>query len=780
MNQRHNRHDPPRRRAAAVFSVLCLLTASLATGATRDERLSRTRRALHELAHLYAQAEPLGRANLYHAVPLLAGEIALGDLALAAAEEQGQILDHVYERCLRARTAILVNIERGRQASPLPPAVPLDELRLAPRGGLYDDGLVLPVAREPGEHLVASRWPAGPFAAGAFVRHLPALNGALPGAEDPEEVIEVYKDDPTARRVGWRAPAGGFLRDARGDRPAVLIQIDHPNVREAIAKATIRAATDAQAGPKPLYYSLGADPFYVDYSSRSAERFERWLKAQHETLGAVNAVWGTRYEAFQAAMMPRRHEAGASPSRWRDWVAFNQWRLTQHIRWAAGTARRLMPQARLGLAMVRYLLAGSHGLSGTDPAAAADALDVIEANGADVMETDLLAAFAGAERPLVDAALGAGPFGVLPHFLHGCAAVQVRPWPVIASDGLQHAERALRETLDARRLGAAIRELASAPQAVALLYSEAALRLPEPRAVRCGETPNIRRLRGAYQGARFLVEGCGFVTTDDLLAKRVATGRLLVVAGSRAERESVVRALMARVETGGHVLVLAGSLLSDERGHEADYLLRLGIEVRHTARPTYTVRDRPDRGGALDELVATDVPAAEIVPASDGPLAGLPPLRGRGLRKTLRVNVVHDTLATFSDGSPAIVSFPRGDGRVTYLAMPLVPQDFAAVLGRLLRQGGEAEPLVRLAPAGEPDAWGIECRAVRRGRQLLAYAWNTTDQKRRVSFHTGAASAATDLSRERNLAIRRDHGRVVVESIELRPFETVLVQFALP
>ena len=65
-------------------------------------------------------------------------------------------------------------------------------------------------------------------------------------------------------------------------------------------------------------------------------------------------------------------------------------------------------------------------------------------------------------------------------------------------------------------------------------------------------------------------------------------------------------------------------------------------------------------------------------------------------------------------------------GRFTYLAMPLRPPDLALVFEALLRQQKAPEPPVRLAFADDGEAWGIECRAVRRGRRLLAAAWNTT------------------------------------------------------
>jgi len=175
------------------------------------------------------------------------------------------------------------------------------------------------------------------------------------------------------------------------------------------------------------------------------------------------------------------------------------------------------------------------------------------------------------------------------------------------------------------------------------------------------------------------------------------------------------------------------------------------------------------------------VPRAAIAPAKDGPLTALrQPLRGEGRRETVRVNVQHDVWATFPEGHPAVVSFSRGEGRITYVAMPLGPRHLATVLLAAARQAKLPEPLVRLVPAAGSDAWGVEHRAVVAGSRVLAYAWNTTDEAKNVSFHTRQGTVATDLTHGRPLAVRRGEPWTVVEAIELEPFQTVIVQFTQP
>ena len=770
----------PRARWAAR-ALLCGCAAlaaagpSMGAGGGEAARLARARLALHELAHQYVEAEPQRRANLYHCVPALVGEAALGAVAGAAPAERGRILEHVQQRCAQARLDIVANVRLGRAAPAVPPAAPLGDLTLEPGGCRHGERWVLPVAvGEP-----VGPWVARFFAGGEFARFVPAVAGATPARVERSEVFRVFGEVPDSRRVGWDRPAGGVLRDPSGSAAAALVQLEHPTIREAIAHETATAMAAWPKGREPLYHSLGGGWFYVDYSERSARQFLAWLEREHKTLRVVNAVWDTKYRELGPALMPRPEEAKASAPRWHDWVAFNQARFTAHVRWAVGNVRRAAPRARLGLSVARYLLAGGHGLSGVDPAALVPLLDVVEANGAGALATDLCVALAGGAKPVADAAAGRPSFGILPHFLHGCAAVRLPAWPpqpLVTLAAVRAAERALVEALDARRLAPQVRQLAAAPASVALLYSEASMRLVPPWAVRCAATPYTRRLAGAYEAARLTGRGCRFVTGDDVLRRRLGGASVVVVAGSPAERERVARALVDQVELGLHVVVVAGSLRADELGHEADHLRRLGVEVVAAKVPTYTTAPSPD-AGALDSLVAADVPTAALSARPDGPLAGIGrALCGRGLRQTVRVNVDHELWAMFAGGEPAVVSFPRGKGRVTYVAMPLEPPGFAAVLEAALRRAKAPEPPVRLVAADGRVPEGVEYRSVRAGGRVLAYAWNTTAAPTRVSFHARGARAASNLSTGKALALRADGERVVVEAILLAPYATAVVE----
>jgi len=216
-------------------------------------------------------------------------------------------------------------------------------------------------------------------------------------------------------------------------------------------------------------------------------------------------------------------------------------------------------------------------------------------------------------------------------------------------------------------------------------------------------------------------------------------------------------------------------LLDDERLREAEHLLRLGIEVKDTQRPAYGSKPRPERGGALDEVVATQVPEALITPSPRGALAHLKgPFHARGVRQTAQINVIHDVLATFPGGGPAIVTYGRGRGRVTYFAMPPEPADLAACLQAVLR----VQPVLRLIPVDGGRTLGLECRSVRREGRIIAYVWNSAAQARRVTFHAAAGQTARSLPADERLPVQPAPDGIVVGPLTVAPFETIVFQIS--
>ena len=748
----------------ALLSFLVALAAARPAPAAAPARVARTLAALDDLERACQKAENGGVQTLYHRIPLVVERHVLLELD-AQNQDRDRILDHIYESCLRTKMAIVEGTEGRRPPVPAPPA--LAKVRFADGFCREGDALVFPIVVKTCPEAIKPF-----FAAGELRRCVPALAGATADTFDGSELARLYAADPTSHRAGWDRPAGGFVRDG------ALLCLDHPAVRQAIADATAQAVAAWPKEGKPLYVSLGTDPFYTDYSDLTRGRFAAWLKERCKTIRTLNTVWGTDAEGFTPALMPTPGQAAASPSRWADFADFNQARLTEHVRWAAGNVRAAAPGLPVGLGPFRYAFAGSFALSGVDPVALADELDVLEVSGESVMDADLAFALAAGKRPVVVPAFVPGPFGLIPQQLHGVAAAGLAAWPrgpLTSFEAIREAEAVLRDALDARRLAPQCARLAQAPRPIGLLYSQPSLRLAPQWALRCSESPYTHELASAWQAARFLDLGVAFATSRDITNSRWAPIRVLIVPAAQAEDEPLVRSLIDFVELGGHLVVIAESLVYDERGREADHLERLGVEAVETRRSSYTSKPRPDLGGALDDLVAVDPPDVQLQPTPDGPLAGLKrPLRAAGLCQKTKVNVIHKVLATCPNGSPAIITSTRGKGTFTYLAAPLAPDDLTVVLRVVLAQAG-VEPLVRLVELdGTPG--GVECRSVRDGSVVLAYAWNTTAEPHRVAFETGPVSAALDLATGRPVPSRGDKAGALLGPVLLGPGEVALLQ----
>jgi len=731
-------------------------------------RVARTLAALDDLERACSKAEGHGGQGIYLRIPLTVERQVLVELD-SQADGRDDILDYIYQSSVRAREAIETGAEARR-----PPVPPAPELaRLTFRDGFCHEGdqVVFPVATD--------RCPTAVepfFARGELRRSLPALAGVTRETLDASEIARIHAAEPTSRRVGWDRPAGGFVAEG------CLICLDHPAIQRAIAAETSSAVAAWPPGARPLYISLGEAPFYTDYSDLSRASFVAWLKGHYKSVNTLRLVWGMENADFAAAMLPAPDQAGATASRWCDFAAFNSERFSQHTRAAAARVRTAVPGSALGLPLFRYAFAGSFTLSGVDPEALAPALDVLEVSGASTMETDLAFALAARKRAVVAPALTSGAAHLIPQQLHGCAAVRVPSWPaepLASPQAIREAEWLLRNALDARRLAPQCARLARAPRPLGLLYSKASLRLAPAWAVQASQTPYTHEVARAYQAARCLDLGVTFLTSADIAALRWGDVRLLIIPAAHAEEENVVRNLMDFVELGGHLVIIAESFVCDERGREADYLERFGIEAPETRRPSYSARPRPDLGGGLDDLVMADCPVADLVPAPGGFLASIKrPLRATGLRQNIKVNVSHQLLATYPDGAPAIATYTRGKGSVTYLAMPLAPEDLALVL-RIIAARAHIQPLVRLVSLeGAPG--GIECRAVRDGSAILAYAWNTTAQPRTVALESEPVTAATDLLTGSSPPTRTDKAGSLLGPIKLGPGEVALFQLLPP
>jgi len=149
------------------------------------------------------------------------------------------------------------------------------------------------------------------------------------------------------------------------------------------------------------------------------------------------------------------------------------------------------------------------------------------------------------------------------------------------------------------------------------------------------------------------------------------------------------------------------------------------------------------------------------------------------VRQKIRVNVRHDTLATFANGDEAIVSFARGKGRITYLAMPIEPRHFREILLGVLRLAG-VRPAVTLLGRDPGEEWGVECRSVRKGKTVWVSLWNTTADLRRVVLVSPLVAKARILTSGAAVSASSTGRTCTLGPIPVPPFETLLLRLDLP
>ena len=95
-----------------------------------------------------------------------------------------------------------------------------------------------------------------------------------------------------------------------------------------------------------------------------------------------------------------------------------------------------------------------------------------------------------------------------------------------------------------------------------------------------------------------------------------------------------------------------------------------------------------------------------------------------------------EVLATYPDGSPAIVLVRRGRGKLYYVAAALSPKTFSVFMDMLIEATGLNRPIRIVGERGH-NAWGVEGRAVRRNEgQFVVYLTNYTQNRLRVRIST--------------------------------------------
>jgi beta-galactosidase GanA len=309
---------------------------------------------------------------------------------------------------------------------------------------------------------------------------------------------------------------------------------------------------------------------------------------------------------------------------------------------------------------------------------------------------------------------------------------------------------------------------------VALLYSRASLIQRHPGAApdKAGaQTPYTLELEKCYRNGNILDAGIGFITSRQVKEGVRKDLKVLVVSGAYFENEDVVTNLMTYAKDGGSLVITPTSLVADEYNRKRVYLKGIGVEIVQETVPKYLARkatagvEQPGSEydfiqGPIAKTVVEDEPKAKITwKARNGPAS----LYGAGIRQAIKLSGAHEVLATYDDGSPAVVRVKMGKGQIIYVAMQLTDAGTGDLLDWVYAQSG-VERLVRTAGPDGKRIPGLESKTVPCKEGYLTYVYNLSPDAIKVSLKLAIRISAIE-----NLntcsPLKAD------EAIDLGPFE---------
>jgi hypothetical protein len=589
-------------------------------------------------------------------------------------------------------------------------------------------------------------------------------------------VAEALKSRPDMRNVD------GYSGGNWGEG----ICVESPTTRQVIAEAIAKLPImQREEDPSALYALLSAEDRYLCYCPRSIELFQEWLQAQYHDPRVLSALWAAPYDEFGAVRPPRLEQGALIPDNrgaWYDWLRFNRDRVTDFYVWLSAQVRPAWPRTPLNAGTNLLLGDSRFGAGGVDPEALNERVnDVLQCEtvynlptppaarqlppyGTDVFgETSLDFQRSTCDKPATDLEFHAwmryAPHlrtlgqtlppnyvsaAIYRHFLHGIRAADIWVWnrkPETAGDltafgcspaiPLESVEECLRAALDVRRLAREITALTHLRPQVAILFSDSTFLQIPPSFIAAWAvpTPCTVELNNVYHGSLFLDTPIGVVTERSIVRGSLKPYRVVLVPAVSHIPPQVFEALMAYVEGGGVLVVTPRSFLFDPYNRPQPYLRGI-VDIDKTVihgllpgsspaawnDPTFLERQVVDPGDAR-------IPGTAMETTGQGVFKGKTlHLEGTGIVQTLTAPT-GEPLASFVDGTPAIVVLGRGQGRIYYCAMPLKPQSYATLLDAVLPDAG-VERLIRIQDARGGNAWGVEARACEDEGDILLYAIN--------------------------------------------------------
>ena len=700
--------------------------------------------SVSELRDLIQKAQRRGIDTAYEEISPFLAEIAFKKRLVAfwqdRVEQQRETLESLLLESRRASLELREVLEGKRKplVAPLLPAYN----ELSPRDGYFRLGdepkLIFGMLYNRQGPLL--RW----FAHSQTDYGTQLVAGATRHNVERQPIWETYQRYPETHRVGWER-ADHIIRD-RGSwevvGPPVNICLESPRTRQAVAQAIENYLRSRNGRGNHLVMNLGFEYFYVCYCDITRRMWTEWLARRHGDIATANDIWGTRYGSFAEVPMMRIETAASNRALWFDWSSFNLDRFLRQIRWTHDQIRRWQPSAPLTVGSPYYAFSPRFWTAMDEEELADSGMTgvVLEENYAlDTLMPEYLHALAGG-KPVADFEYHGVVQWILPSFLHGDAAISMWWWnddkhwtpnepinewasslPQSYTIPLRDVAKAMRDALDLRRLSREIAALGSAPRPVALLYSKTSMlqHLPEESS-EADACPYLVSLRQTYNASQPVGIYAGLTTEKKILGGDLGKRRILVVPGDEFVPQPVVENVLDWVQGGGTMIVVPDSLLGDEYARPSQVMQSLGLRIVRREPPALK------RGEKLvTEYNLADLPRMPLKAARRDIFAGEPlDLESAGVRQIIECDP-RLVLATFPDGSPALLKIDRGKGRIYWLASPLTPESWGRFLSAAAAQAGLRSGL-RVTMSDPTDEAGLEYRVTEYSGGRLAYFFNSS------------------------------------------------------
>ncbi|NRT14973.1 beta-galactosidase [Flavobacterium sp. 28A] len=179
----------------------------------------------------------------------------------------------------------------------------------------------------------------------------------------------------------WTAKAYGDQFNKIIGKPFTAYDIDNPGARnmmsDLFAKTVpfIAAKNYSQLGymlvnePRWANYTNGKKKVYFrsDVSKYTIDKFITWLKDKHDSIAALNALWGTNFSNFDAVATAVPIDISTmGTAKWYDWTTFNQERVTQWIAFLKAEIIKYDPAAKVHLKIMPSIFTNNDADSGID------------------------------------------------------------------------------------------------------------------------------------------------------------------------------------------------------------------------------------------------------------------------------------------------------------------------------------------------------------------------------------------------------------------------------